>query len=89
MIVDPELYGATLAKWGEEAQYDQAIEECAELIASLKHYKRGKIGTEEVISELADVTLMVGQLTWMLGADKLDLAISEKILKLKKLLELS
>ena len=29
-----ELYQATLHKWGVEAQYDQAVEECAELIAS-------------------------------------------------------
>jgi len=88
MNVDPELYRATLAKWGEEAQYDQAIEECAELIASLKHYKRGKAGEAEIIAELADVTLMVGQLTWMFGAARVDEAIAEKLHKLKKLLEL-
>jgi len=84
----PELYRATLAKWGEEAQYDQAIEECAELIASLKHYKRGKVSEAEIISELADVTLMVGQLTWMFGADKIEMAIEEKLKKLSMLLEL-
>ena len=84
---DPMLYQATLDKWGDEAQYDQAIEECAELIAALKHFKRGKVDEAVIIAELADVTLMIGQLTWMFGVEKIDQAISEKLLKLKKLLE--
>ena len=86
---DAKLYQATLDKWGEEAQYDQAIEECAELIASLKHYKRGKVGEADIIDELADVTLMIGQLTWMFGAEKIDQAIEQKLIKLKDLLNQS
>lgn len=82
-----KLYQATLDKWGEEAQYDQAIEECAELIASLKHYKRGKVGEAEIISELADVTLMLGQLTWMFGTEKIEAAIEYKLKKLQNLME--
>lgn len=84
---DPRLYQATLDKWGEQAQYDQAIEECAELITTLKHYKRGKAGAEEVIGELADVTLMIGQLSWMFGADQVDQAINRKLAKLSNLLQ--
>ena len=80
------IYRATIEKWGEEAQFDQAIEECAELIASLKHFKRDKVDEGAVISELADLTLMVGQLTWMLGQEKVDRAIEEKLEKLKGLL---
>lgn len=81
-----DLYRATLEKWGEKAQYEQMVEECAELIAALKHYERGKIGRSEIIAELADVTLMVGQLTWMLGEKDVAAAIEEKLLKLDKLL---
>ena len=83
-----DIYRSTLEKWGEEAQYDQAIEECAELIASLKHFKRDKIDAEQVILELADVTLMLGQLTWMFGPDKVDAAVGAKLEKLRRLLEL-
>ena len=82
-----DIYRATLKKWGTEAQYDQAIEECAELIAALKHFKRDKVGAAEIISELADVTLMIGQLSWMFGQDKVDAAVVEKLEKLKGLLE--
>lgn len=82
-----KIYQATLAKWGEEAQYDQAVEECAELIIALKHFRRGKAERQSVIDELADVTLMLGQLTWMLGEKEVDLAVEKKLAKLKQLLQ--
>lgn len=81
-----KIYRATLEKWGERAQYEQMVEECAELIAALKHFERGKIGREAIIAELADVTLMVGQLTWMLGEAEVAAAIEEKLAKLDRLL---
>ncbi|MDX2494669.1 MAG: antitoxin [Desulfuromusa sp.] len=83
-----QLYQATLAKWGEEAQYDQAVEECAELIAALKHFRRGKVDQQAVIDELADVTLMLGQLTWMFGTKQVDEAVQDKLEKLNHLLDL-
>ncbi len=82
-----KIYQATIARWGIDAQYDQAIEECAELIAALKHFKRGKICRQEVIDELADVTLMLGQLRWMFGEDLVESATSKKLEKLKQLLD--
>ena len=81
-----QIYQKTIMTWGEEAQYDQMIEECAELIAALKHFKRGKIEQQDVINELADVTLMVGQLTWMVGEENVHAAVEQKIKKLEKLL---
>ena len=81
-----DIYQATLDKWGEDAQYDQAVEECAELITALKHYRRGKADRQAVIAELADVTLMIGQLTWMFGTEEVERAKNSKISKLDKLL---
>ncbi len=81
-----QIYQATIDKWGEDAQYDQAVEECAELITALKHYRRGKIDKQAVIAELADVTLMLGQLSWMFGPELVDEAIKDKLEKLDKLL---
>ena len=80
------LYQATLDKWGEDAQYDQAVEECAELIAALKHFRRGKVDRQAVIDELADVTLMLGQLTWMFGTELVEKSVQKKLEKLNKLL---
>ena len=86
MMKHREIYAKTLEKWGEKAQYDQAIEECAELIASLQHYARGKVEKDAVINELADVFLMVGQLTYMFGEDQLSESVEKKIAKLNRLL---
>jgi NTP pyrophosphatase (non-canonical NTP hydrolase) len=81
-----ELYAKTISKWGEDAQYDQMIEECAELIATLQHFARGKVGKDTVVNELADVFLMVGQLTYMFGEQELAAAVEQKIAKLHRLL---
>ncbi len=81
-----DLYKQTVEKWGESAQYDQLIEECAELIAAIKHFKRGKIERQEVIDEIADVTLMLGQISWMFGTDQVEQTIEKKIVKLSSLL---
>lgn len=81
-----QIYQTSLEKWGREAQFDQAVEECAELIAVLKHYRRDKADAAAVIAELADVTLMVGQLTWMFGEEEVREAVAEKIVKLEGML---
>ena len=81
------LYQATLNKWGEDAQYDQAVEECAELITALKHFRRGKVDQQAVIDEIADVTLMLGQLTWMFGTERVEESMKKKLKKLSRLLE--
>ena len=82
-----QLYQATLDKWGVDAQYDQMVEECAELITALKHFRRGKIDRQAVIDELADVTLMLGQLNWMFGTEQVEKSVQKKLKKLNKLLE--
>ena len=78
-----ELYRATLQKWGVEAQYDQAVEECAELITTLKHLKRGRVDEEAVAEELADVYLMTGQLVYMIGEERVAAAVERKIARLR------
>jgi len=82
-----QLYQKTLDRWGEDAQYDQTVEECAELITALKHFRRGKVNQQAVIDELADVTLMLGQLTWMFGTEQVKKSVQKKLEKLHKLLE--
>jgi NTP pyrophosphatase (non-canonical NTP hydrolase) len=80
------IYQKTISRWGDDAQYDQMVEECAELITALKHFRRGKVNQQVVIDELADVTLMLGQLTWMFGTEQVEEAIQQKLQKLDQLL---
>lgn len=87
MMKYKQIYQKTLDKWGREAQFDQAVEECAELIAVLKHWRRGKVNEEQVVDELADVWLMVGQLVYMFGEQRVASAVEQKVDKLEKLLD--
>ena len=67
-----EAMQTALEKWGLDAQCDQMVEECAELIVVLQKYiKRSpKTATiEEVIDEIADVEMMLAQMRIALGID--------------------
>lgn len=75
---------AAIQKWGKEAQMDQAIEECAELIVALRHLRRGKATPEQVASEVADVLIMVGQLRIMLEYALVDRAVRAKMERLEE-----
>lgn len=53
-----------IEKYGNAAQLRQLQEECAELIVAVSHYFRNrKTAREELIEEVADVTIMLMQLT--------------------------
>lgn len=60
-----DIFHKTVLKHGVEAQVDQAIEECAELIKALVKWRRHK-GSDscffDVIEEMADVELMLEQM---------------------------
>jgi len=61
-----------LEKWGLDAQCDQMVEECAELIVVLQKYVKRSLKTatiEEVIDEIADVEMMLAQMRIALGID--------------------
>ena len=87
MLRHRDLYAKTIDKWGEQAQYAQAVEECAELIATLQHFTRGKVDRAAVVDELADVYLMIGQLIYMFGDEAFTTAVENKIIKLHQLLD--
>jgi len=66
-ITDEEerLYRKAIDKWGKELQVDVAIEEMSELIKELSKFKRG-VGTDsDILEEMVDVYIMLGQLTIM------------------------
>ena len=82
-----DIFQRAISRWGEEAQHDQAIEECAELIIMLQHYRRKRIGDQQVVDELADVFLMLGQLVFMFGEEAFAEAVAGKLAKLNRLLQ--
>ena len=61
-----------------------AIEECAELIEAICHYRRSRIPIERLASEVADVELMVAQLRVMIGDVAVDVEKDYKIRRLRE-----
>ena len=56
-----EICKRAVAKWGVEAQLDQAVEEAAELIQAINKFKRYN-SPWPLMEEMVDVEIMVGQL---------------------------
>lgn len=75
------IYRRALDTYGADAQIDMAIEECAELTLALQHNKRGR--AVNVITEIADVTIMVGQMRLLFGAEAVDAEIEDKLKRLE------
>ena len=69
-----------LDKWGLDAQCDQCVEECAELIVALHKYVKRlpkPDAIDEVTDEIADVEMMLAQMRLALGID--DQVLRERI----------
>ena len=55
--------------YGAEHQKKKAIEEMGELITAISREQDGRATTEQVITEIADVTIMMRQLALIYGID--------------------
>ena len=71
-------------KFGQESQIDMAIEECSELINALCKLRRQRVGPIDVVTEIADVQIMCGQLAYMFGEKTVDDERKRKIERLRK-----
>lgn len=74
-----EIYRNALDKWGVEAQMTMVYEELGELETALARYERGRVASEDVITELADVTIMCEQMALLLGYDDYEKEIENKL----------
>lgn len=90
------LYKKALFKWGNSKQITMAIEECAELIKALAKHDRCKNGStvEDIIEEMVDVEIMLGQLKIIFdylvsgwGISQFDAIMEKKLKHLEKLLD--
>lgn len=77
----------TIKAWGEDAQLNKTIEECAELIVALQHSKSRTLDVRTVASEIADVLVMVMCAARVIGVDLVTDEMSKKLTRLKGRLE--
>ena len=81
------LYAAAIAKYGQEAQLRCMQEECAELIAAINRFLRGRTGTGPVEEEIADVEIMTEQMYLIFNLENVKKIKGGKLERLAKNLE--
>lgn len=78
------IYEQVISRKGANHQIWVAIEECSELVDSLAKLHRGRCSKGDVITEIADVSVMIDQLSIIFGEKKVE---QEKNRKLARLSE--
>jgi len=78
-----KLYERAINLWGVEAQRNMAFEELGELNTILARDRRGRATKEEILTELADVTIMCEQMAVILGYDDYEKELDRKLVRLR------
>ena len=81
------LYAHALVEYGPEAQQMMLIEEIGELLNAVAKFPRGRSRPEDIIEELADVSIMVEQIALLYGWERFELERERKLERLKMRLE--
>lgn len=76
------LYTKVLDTWGIDSQVRMVMEESGEMLAALGKAARGRVTQMEVITELADVSIMMEQMAVFFGLNEFR---AEKERKLQRL----
>lgn len=91
-----KVYDEATKLWGLVAQYDQCVEEMGELIVAINKYKRkvlykeykGQSAIEDnLVEEIADVSICLEQMRSFIGEDRVEKAIEQKMTKFKGQIE--
>ena len=77
------LYKKAIETWGIEAQRNMAFEELGELNTILTRDRRGRATKEEILTELADVTIMCEQMAVILGFEDYEKELDNKLIRLR------
>ncbi len=82
------IYEAALNKYGKENQTRMMFEEMAELQKELCKEARGEDNTDAIAEEIADVKIMLEQMTILHNCkDMVEMQMKRKLQRLKKRLE--
>lgn len=82
-----EIQQTALNTYGIIKQQWMLIEECGELLNAIAKEKRDRAGKDEIITELADVSIIVEQLAFFYGEEDFKKEKERKLLRLKERLQ--
>lgn len=83
------LFKKALEKWGVLAQQKMLMEEVGELFSAIGKFDRMRAEEKDVITELADVSIMVEQMAVLFGYEAFEEEKEFKLNRLKEKLEKS
>lgn len=73
MIDSENLCRKAMEIYGFPAQAAMVVEECSELTNAICKFRRGRVGNDDIITEIADVIIMCEQLSNYFGKEKVEL----------------
>ena len=79
-----DLYDRVLDLFGHNNQKMMLAEECGELLSAISKNNRGRVDEDAVVTELADVAIMIEQMAMIFGWEEVK---AEKERKLERLKE--
>lgn len=83
-VDEREIFRKALQEYGIMSQKMMVIEECAELTNAIAKMARGRAGVDDIITELADVSIMVDQMAIFFGEDKFNAERTRKVQRLNE-----
>lgn len=84
MIDSENIYKKAIETYGFPTQAAMVVEECSELINAICKFRRGRVGDDDIITEIADVMIMCEQLSYYFGKEKVELEKERKLERLKE-----
>lgn len=82
-----EIYLRAIHLWGIQAQKLMVVEEIGELLSALAKETRGRSSKEDIITELADVSIMIEQMAVNYGWRDYCKEKSRKLKRIRKRLD--
>lgn len=77
-----------ITKWSITENFGMMSEECGELLSAINKWLRGRASASDVITELADVSLVITAFAMLLGYDKYLVEKERKLMRLKERLNM-
>lgn len=78
------IFKKALRVYGVDAQKRMLVEEMGELLTAMARAPRGRATKEDIITELADVSIMIKQMALVYGRDEFEQEVKRKIERLQE-----
>ena len=82
-ISSKQILAEAIMEFGVDEQIGMLHEEVGELLSAINKYKRGRVTEREVVTEIADVQIIVEQMAYIFGESAVEAERERKLLRLR------